>query len=85
MVQSADINELPELLWWICVISLPCITSFPKSHMKMMVAVCVQHACVNPGNAHYSINQRHRELLTGALFFGQSLQNKKGEKKVLFG
>lgn len=51
----------------------------------MMVAVCVQHACVNPGNAHYSINQRHRELLTGALFFGQSLQNKKGEKKVLFG
>lgn len=44
--------------------------------------LCVYSMRVNPGNAHYSINQRHRELLTGALFFGQSLQKK---KEVLFG
>lgn len=34
------------------------------------------NVCVSPGNAHDSVNQRHRELFTGALFFGHLHRNK---------
>lgn len=40
------------------------------------VAVYVHDVRVNPENAHCSINQRHRELFTGALSFGHLYRNK---------
>lgn len=71
----ADIHPLPELNHHYV---LPVL----KQDMCVRVweRVCV---CVNPGNAHYSINQRHRELFTGALFFGHLYRNKSWLKYLL--